>query len=277
MAIITFWNEQKKQTGKTMSTVAIATYMAIEHNARTLIVSTDNNQEKLQRCFWKEEKKKKINFGIFGPNTRTLDAEIGMKGLDRIIKSNKITPEIITDYTRVVFKDRLEILLGTESVNPELAQRYPDVIAAANKYYDRILVDLDYCVPEETRKIILDMSDVVILSLAQGLSDIEKFRQKKEQKTDALIQSPKTLLLVGDYDKDSKYNYKNITRYLKERNQVLTVPYNTLFFEASEEGMVADLFLQFAKYSNSNKEDQNTFFIEEVKRATDNIVYRLVN
>ena len=52
MAIITFWNEQKKQTGKTMSTVAIATYMAIEHNARTLIVSTDNNQEKLQRCFW---------------------------------------------------------------------------------------------------------------------------------------------------------------------------------------------------------------------------------
>lgn len=277
MAIITFWNEQKKQTGKTMSTVAIATYMAIEHNARTLIVSTDNNQEKLQRCFWKEEKKKKINFGIFGPNTKTLDAEIGMKGLDRIIKSNKITPEIITDYTRVVFKDRLEILLGTGSVNLELAQRYPDVIAAANKYYDRILVDLDYCVPEETRKIILDMSDVVILNLAQGLSDIEKFRQKKEQKTDALIQSPKTLLLVGNYDKDSKYNYKNITRYLKERNQVLTVPYNTLFFEASEEGMVADLFLQFAKYSNSNKEDQNTFFIEEVKRATDNIVYRLVN
>lgn len=277
MAIITFWNEQKKQTGKTMSTVAIATYMAIEHNARILIVSTDSNQEKLQRCFWKEEKKKKINFGIFGPNTRTLDAEIGMKGLDRIIKSNKITPEIITDYTRVVFKDRLEILLGTGSVNPELAQRYPDVIAAANKYYDRILVDLDYCVPEETRKIILDMSDVVILNLAQGLSDIEKFRQKKEQKTDALIQSPKTLLLVGNYDKDSKYNYKNITRYLKERNQVLTVPYNTLFFEASEEGMVADLFLQFAKYSNSNKEDQNTFFIEEVKRATDNIVYRLVN
>ena len=162
-------------------------------------------------------------------------------------------------------------------MNPELAQRYPDVIAAANKYYDRILVDLDYCVPEETRKIILDMSDVVILNLAQGLSDIEKFRQKKEQKTDALIQSPKTLLLVGNYDKDSKYNYKNITRYLKERNQVLTVPYNTLFFEASEEGMVADLFLQFAKYSNSNKEDQNTFFIEEVKRATDNIVYRLVN
>ncbi len=58
MAIITFWNEQKKQTGKTMSTVAIATYMAIEHNARTLIVSTDSNQEKFKDVFGKRKKKK---------------------------------------------------------------------------------------------------------------------------------------------------------------------------------------------------------------------------
>ena len=41
--------------------------------------------------------------------------------------------------------------------------------------------------------------------------------------------------------------------------------------------MVADLFLQFIKYNNSNKEDENTFFVNEVKRATENIVYRLMN
>ena len=32
MAIITFLNSQKEETGKTMSIAAIATYMAIEHN-----------------------------------------------------------------------------------------------------------------------------------------------------------------------------------------------------------------------------------------------------
>lgn len=277
MSVITFWNGQKKQTGKTMSVVAIGTYMAIEHNARILIISTDRNQENIQRCFWREQKQKKINFGIFGPNTKNLDSETGMKGLERIIRSNKMTPEIITDYTKVVFKDRLEVLFGTDSQAEDVINGYIDVISVANQYYDRILIDLDYSIPENVRQRIFEISDVIVLNLSQALSDVEKFRKQKEEKNDPLIQSSKTLLLVGRYDKDSKYNYKNITRYLKEKNQVLTVPYNTLFFEAAEEGMVADLFLQFIKYNNSNKEDENTFFVNEVKRATENIVYRLMN
>ena len=95
MAIITFLKEEEKPIGKTMSTLAIATYMAMEHNVRTLVVSTDYNQKAVQRCFWEEEKPKKVNFGIFGPNTKTLDSENGMKGLEKIIKSNKITPNLI--------------------------------------------------------------------------------------------------------------------------------------------------------------------------------------
>lgn len=40
MAIITFWSESKKGTGQTMSAVAVATSMAIEHNYRILLIST---------------------------------------------------------------------------------------------------------------------------------------------------------------------------------------------------------------------------------------------
>ena len=57
---------------------------------------------------------------------------------------------------------------------------------------------------------------------------------------------------------------------------VLTIPYNTLYFESSEEGTVADLFLKLRKYADTNKDDENSFFMREIKRATDNIVYRLV-
>ena len=88
-----------------------------------------------------------------------------------------------------------------------------------------------------------------------------------------LIKSKKALILIGRYDKYSKYNAKNISRYLGEKNQVLTIPYNTLFFEAAEEAGVPDLFLRFRK--NLDPEDRNAFFIEEVKRAAENIVYRL--
>lgn len=87
-----------------------------------------------------------------------------------------------------------------------------------------------------------------------------------------ILKSKKTLLLIGRHDKFSKYTVKNISRYMGEKNKVSTIPYNTLFFEACEEANVPDLFL---KIRNVDEEDRNRFFLEEVKRASDNIMYRL--
>ena len=78
---------------------------------------------------------------------------------------------------------------------------------------------------------------------------------------------------MGRYDRYSKYTAKNISRYLGEKNQILTIPYNTLYFEAAEEAGVPDLFLKFRK--SIDPDDRNAFFIQEVKRAADNIIYRL--
>lgn len=272
MSIVTFYNSSIEQTGKTMSIAAIATYMAIEHNYRILVISTTNREDSLKKCFW-EEKKKKRNLGIFGPNA-TLEVETGVEGLARVVKSNKISPNIVTNYTKVVFKDRFEILLGCENQPSDgtvIETMYPSIIKAANQYYDLVFVDLDENVDEETRKTIIYDSDIVVINMSQRLRSINKFRELKEQ--NQLLASKKALILIGRYDKFSKYNSKNISRYLGEKNQVLTIPYNTLFFEATEEAGVPDLFLRFRK--NLDSEDRNAFFIGEVKRASENIVYRL--
>ena len=60
---------------------------------------------------------------------------------------------------------------------------------------------------------------------------------------------------------------------MKEKNRISTVPYNTLFFEASEEATVPDLFLRMRKIKD--EEDRNYLFMSEVKRCSDNIRYRL--
>ena len=125
--------------------------------------------------------------------------------------------------------------------------------------------------PEDVSNKIIGMSDIIVVNLNQRLSSIEDFRQKKEENKD--FKSAKVLLLIGRYDKYSKYNIKNITRYLGEKNQILTIPYNTLFFEASEEAGVPDLFLKFKKFIDP--EDRNAFFVQEIKRASDNIIYRI--
>ena len=272
MSIVTFCNSSIEQTGKTMSIAAIATYMAIEHNYRILVISTTNREDSLKRCFW-QEKKKKRNLGIFGPNA-ALEVETGVEGLARVIRSNKISPNIITNYTKVVFKDRFEILLGCENPPTDgtvIETMYPSIIKAANQYYDLIFVDLDENVDEETRKTIIHDSDIVVINMSQRLRSINKFLELKNK--NQILASQKSLILIGRYDKYSKYNSKNISRYLGEKNQVLTIPYNTLFFEATEEAGVPDLFLKFRR--NLDPEDRNAFFIEEIKRASENIMYRL--
>lgn len=272
MSIVTFYNSSKEQTGKTMSIAAIATYMAIQHNYRILIVSTTNTEDVLKKCFW-EEKKKKRNLGIFGPNA-SIEIENGVEGLVRMIRSNKITPDLITNYTKVVFKDRFEILLGCEDKPTDgtiIETMYPNIIKAASQYYDLVFVDLDENVDKETQETILYDSDVIVVNISQRMRSINELIELKQK--NQLLNSKKSLILIGRYDKFSKYNSKNISRYMGEKNQILTIPYNTLFFEAAEEAGVPDLFLRFRK--TLDPEDRNAFFIDEVKRASENILYRL--
>lgn len=271
MPIVTFWSNGEEQTGKTLSIAAIATYLSIEHNKRILIISTGHNDKTLDNCFWKERKIKR-NLGIFGPNTNIAMDE-GIVGLTKIINSNKLSPENITNYTKIVFKDRLEILQsfkGERTDYEHLKQVYSDIINLANNYYDLVLVDLDRELEQEISDTILGNSNLIVANISQRLSSIDRFIELREQMQ--FLNSNKTLILVGRYDKNSKYTIKNMTRYMGEKNKVSTIPYNTLFFEASEEAKVPDLFLRIR---NIDEDDINYFFLAEVKRTVENILYRL--
>ena len=48
MAVIAFWSNEEKETGQTMSMVALSTYMAIEHNYRILNISTSFKDKTLE-------------------------------------------------------------------------------------------------------------------------------------------------------------------------------------------------------------------------------------
>lgn len=271
MSVVTFWNDGREQTGKTLSIAAISTYMAIEHNYRILIISTGYRDDTLNQCFWKEKKVKR-NFGLFGPNTNEI-LEEGIVGLAKVVKSNKLSPENITNYTKIIFKDRLEVLQGFRgetSDYDELEKTYPDIINLANSYYDLVFIDLDNEMNSSIREIILANSDLIVANISQRLTSIDRFMETREKTP--ILNSKKTLLLIGKYDKFSKYSIKNITRYMGEKNKVSTIPYNTLFFEACEEAKLPDLIFNLRKI---DEEDINGFFLSEVKRTSENIMYRL--
>lgn len=278
MSVITFVNNLDEETGKTMSLVAIATNMAIEYNNRILIISTTNKEDRIRNCYFEETQIKKNRKGIFGEVKETIDTENGIEGIAKIARSNKLTPELITNYTRVVFKDRLEVIFGTEKKyddndlqERDIEEEYVGLINIASMYYDKVFVDLDNNIDENIRQQIIDRSDLVIVNTSQNYNSLKKLKEEKERSE--LLNSPRSLILIGRYDKYSKYNIKNITRFLEEKNKVLTIPYNTLYFEAVGEAGVPDLFLSLRKSIDSD--DRNAIFIDEVKRASENIVYRL--
>lgn len=271
MSIVTFWSNGREQTGKTLSIAAICTHLAIEHNYRILVISTGHQDKNLDNCFWQPRKMKK-NLGLFGPNNN-IGMDEGVSGLVKVMRSNKLSPDIITNYTKTIFKDRLEILQtckGSTNEYNEVRKYYPDIINLANSYYDLVFVDLDKETQDDISDTIMVNSNLVVVNLSQRLSSINNFMELREKQP--ILKSKKTLLLIGRYDKFSKYNIKNISRYLGERNKVSTIPYNTLFFEACEEAKVPDLFLSLRKME---EDDRNGFFLAEVKRTAENIIYRL--
>lgn len=264
MAIITFWSNGKEETAKTLSLAAISTYMAIEHNWKILVLSTNFNDSTLETCFWEEGNSKQHSQVGLGS---------GIEELAKAIMSNKTSPEIITNYTKIVFKNRLEVLPGIKGNSYEQYQRvryvYKDILQAANQYYDLIFVDLNKGLDSDDCRDILEMSDLVVVNVTQRLKLINDYIQLKQKEN--LFNKQNILLLLGRYDRYSKYNSKNVARYVGIK-EVYTVPYSTLFFEAANEGKVADFFLRFRKVDEN---DRNALFISEIQRASEKIFYKL--
>ena len=241
---------------------------AIEHNIKVLLISTSLNDNMIKECFWQEKEKKATSF-LGNRNINNIDKN-GIEGLDRVIRSNKISPNDITDYAEIILKDRLEILMGIEGekgIYDEVKQRYPQIISLAKQYYDMVIVDLDKNVGQALGEEILKSSDIVVTMVSQRAKDIQNaLKYIKEAK---VLDEQKTILLIGRYMDDTKYNAKNITRsLLRKKDLINTIPYNNLFFEASQEGKVVDLFFNLIR---TKEKDFNYKFVSEIKRLYETI------
>ena len=272
MAIITFCSNETKETGQTMSLAATAAYMAIEHNYKILVISTDFNDLSLENCFWEYDKIRKASTI---KEDEKVGIESGIEGLIKALISNRTNNEIIRNYSRIVLKDRLDILLApTTKVYQEyiqIAESYTDILQVAKRYYDLIFVDLSKKMPRKVAAEILKLSDILVINMTQRLKTINDFMELRE--TNDFYQRKNVMLLMGRYDKNSKYNIKNVTRYLKEKKMISVVPYNTLYLEAASEGGIIEFML---KAKNVTDElDSNNIFIKELKKLDENIIFKL--
>ena len=273
MAVIAFWSNEEKETAQTMSMVALSTYMAIERNYKILNVSTNFKEDTLENCYWDMAKMEQL-VKTLSNNATQVGLESGIEGLVKIINSNKTSTNIVSNYTKIVFKDRLDVLCAPETEIYEeyrkIAELYPSIIQVANKSYDLVFVDISKRMPKEQIKQILELSDIIVVNMTQRLKTIDEFIKLREEND--FFKKNNILLNIGRYDKFSKYNIKNISRYMREKKDVHAIPYNTLFFEACSEGKVAEFFLKLRRI---DAEDRNAVFVEEIARLTKDLIYKM--
>ncbi len=272
MAIVTYRSNELKETGQTLSLVATATQMAIEHSYKILIVSTNFKDQTLENCFWELDR---LNKPIINEKGRAaVGVDSGIEGLIKVLAGNKTSTEIVRNYARTVLRDRLDILLSpiTEDYQEytQICSKYPEVLRMANRYYDLVFVDLSSRMHLEEAQDIINVSDIVMINLTQRLKNINDLIELREN--DEFYKRKNIMMLLGRYDAHSKYNVKNVTRYMKEKKQMLAIPYNTLFFEACSEGKVIDFFL---KLKNIDENDRNHNFVSEANRVDDAIIFKL--
>lgn len=280
MSIITFWNDTREQTGQTYTAVAVATRMAIERNYKTLLISTSVNDSTIKKGYWGENSD--IASKILNARTSTVAVENGIEGLFKLLASNKLTPSIITDYTKVVFKGRLEVIPGytstenaTEQSNLEyikkLENSYLELVKTANEYYDIVIVDLDKRLSKNIKEQILKLSEVNVLVLAQKMESLNKYNELKNKKDDWA--KNRCIPVLGKYIKDYKYNSKNIARLLQEKNELSVIPFNLQYVGSMEEGKVVDMFLKLRNIKD--KTDENYIFMEATLKLNNVILKKM--
>lgn len=272
MSIITFKSGGFKETGQTLSLVAIATQLAIEHNLKILVISANYMDKTLENCFWELDR---LNKPIIKNKTYIgMEIDSGIEGLLRVLDSNKTNSEIVKNYSRTILRDRLDVLLSTNTQDyqefVQISDKYPEILQIADRYYDLIFVDLSNKMRKREEQNILNISDLIVFNMTQRLKSINDFIELREK--DETYRRRNIMLLLGRYDLYSKYSKKNVTRYLKEKNEIIGIPYNTLFFEACSEGKVIDFFL---KLKNIDENDRNHAFIQEINKTKDAILYKL--
>lgn len=273
MAIIGFWSGSNKETGQTLSIASVAVEMALKHNYKILLIDATFDDDTMERCFFTVDKKndvvKKLNKG-------KLDISSGIEGLLSAVASNKTTPEIIKNFTRVIFKDRLDILCGLKTKSPEEFTKalihYNDLVKQANKYYDMVFIDMEKTLRYETTKLLLEVSDIIVYDITNNQKQRDEYLEYLE-KYPEILKKEKIIPLLSNSDENTVYNSRNITRCIGEKKEIAYIPYDSSFVRSACEGLVDDYFKR--NFLNPYKADKDVTFINSVDNICKNIVKRL--
>lgn len=274
MPIISFWNPtDKAQTGTTAAMVAVANSIATRYpKYKMLLTQTHFSDMELESSYFNMDK-------LASKGNLDNITDTGIDALERLLRSNKISPESITQYSELKGKS-IEVLYGSlkgdiDSFNRVL-ETVPFMLEYAVQYYDLVLVDLTKGTSVKEVNEILQKSDLIVVTLNQDKEVLKDMA--KQFNTLKILQEKPVIPVFSKYDRFLTYSARNILRTFNfkfDKRNIYTIPYNSQFFDASNEGKTLEFFIE-----NMNADvatDRNGYFISEVSNVSDRVIEILGN
>lgn len=256
MSQITFWSPDHGRGGTTFNTVAVGTMMGLEYDIRTLITQTQFSRSNLESAFFKSKENHMRNLNAM--NT-------GLDALERLVKTKKLQPDNISNHAIPLEPGRLDLLIGTnktdESHYEGLEPFIQTIFQEANRYYQAVLVDAHSGARNALTNKIIETSEMVVVNLSQDSASIERFLSQEDMPCN--LKDKPHIILIGQYDPDSKYSLSNIKRTFDIDCPIYTLPYCTDFRDAFND---KDVLGWFRRSRNVNRKHENHYFFQEVRK-----------
>ena len=254
----TFWSPVHGKPGTTANLLCIALYTALKEEKDSMITQTNFSMNNLEIPLIGEEYHYKDMF-----------QDTGIDSLSRSIKAAPLDRESIHNASYTLLP-KLNLLPGTTKANKDFYESdiekiIINIITSVEKFYDLVFVDTNSGRNNISQKA-LRTSDLIIVNLNQNKKVIDDFFK------DYSFDPKKVFYIIGNYDRRSKNNLRNIRRqYRKHMNSSnsAVIPYNTEFMDALSDGSLIDFM---KKNMNATKDDRNGYFMHNVSMAAEKIL-----
>lgn len=254
--LIVHWSPLHGQAKTTSSMGAVALAMNYITGERVCLTNTQYGLSDLEGMF---------DNRMDSDKKQVIYQAAGLSALITNIKRERLTKEDVEASVMPTLIKNVGLLPGVELKTRMSADNETDMIIykiltdAVKKCYDWTFVDLAAGYAPQSKSFI-DVADVVVVTLSQNKAMWEMFFEKYRY----IAEKDNVFFLIGGYNPDSTYNYKNFVRMYQDFNvnlkRVGIVPECVGFMDAISEGTVPNFFVMNRK---STRKDENYEFMQE--------------
>lgn len=259
--LISFWSPYHGQTCTTSNLVAIGTYLGIKYNLKSLLMHSQFEKSNLENAFYSSNDD--IESMLFDEN--------GIDAIERLARTKQLNSENFTDYTKTILNNRLDLLMGTSKKSEigyeKMIETISYILSCAKSAYDIVLCDVSAGSTNEVTKRTLEMSDLIIVNLNQNLEILKSFFNKNEWHEG--LDNKKYIILLGNYDSNSKYTAKYIKRLFNYEDEIFYINRNIDFLDNHNDHTILRFF--FSNIDN-NRLDNNFEFMQGISKISARLI-----